>query len=66
MVISYRIGFLKLDGLKFKENSKPYPTRVIEVIDSYLPPMAIKRNEKLQETMRVTIKLNDYHSQAKH
>jgi hypothetical protein len=54
MVTVNRLGFIRLLADKFKEDCLPYPKKVIEVIDSYLPPMAIRRNEKLQETMRVS------------
>jgi hypothetical protein len=54
MITSKRIGFIHLMSESFKQNSMPYPKRVIHVIDTFLPPMAIQRNEKLQETIRVT------------
>ena len=54
MTTIYRVGFLQIIGSKFKNDSNPYPSHIIEVIDGFLPPMAIRRNEKLQETMRVT------------
>ena len=53
MIVAYRVGFLQIIGSKFKLDCKPYPNHVIDVIDNFLPPMSIRRNEKLQETMRV-------------
>jgi hypothetical protein len=53
MTTVYRVGFLQVLGSKFRDDTKPYSSHVIEVIDGFLPPMAISRNEKLQETMRV-------------
>lgn len=56
MIINKRIGFIHLMADSFKDNSLPYPKRVINVIDKFLPPMAVQRNEKLQETIRVNFK----------
>ncbi len=59
MVTNHRVGFLQILGSKFKDNSLPYPSHIISVIDTFLPPMAIRRNEKLQETMRDALKMLD-------
>lgn len=54
MVIRQRICIFDFDSVKFQETCVPFPTDVIKAIDSFLPHMAVYRNEKLQETMRVS------------
>jgi len=51
-----RICIFDFRANKFQTDSIPYPSHVINTIDKFLPQMAIKRNEKLQETMRVYLK----------
>lgn len=48
-----RICIFDFRANKFQTDCMPYPSHVIHTIDKFLPQMAIKRNEKLQETMRV-------------
>ena len=53
MVVSQRIAIFMFSASGFQVDCLPYPKQVISVIDSHMPIMAIERNEKLQETMRV-------------
>ncbi len=55
MIVDRRIGIFKFRAHEFQTESFPYPSDVIKMIDSHMPPIAIRRNEKLQETMRVNI-----------
>ena len=48
-----------MQATNFMNACLPYMKNIVYVIDSYLPPMAISRNEKLQETMREALKLLD-------
>jgi hypothetical protein len=48
-----RVCIFDFRANKFQNDCMPYPSHVINTIDKFLPQMAIKRNEKLQETMRV-------------
>ena len=36
----------------------PYPNHIINEINMHMPEMAIRRNDKLQETMRVSYDLS--------
>jgi hypothetical protein len=54
MIIDKRIGIFGFKASGFQEKCLPYAVNVLSAIDSYLSRMAIFRNEKLQETMRVT------------
>ena len=65
LTTSQRIGFVNLQATNFMNTCLPYMKNIIYVIDSYLPPMAISRNEKLQETMRVRIRLSRTHKKQK-
>ena len=56
MVVEKRVSFFKFYSHDFQLKCLPYPTQIIEAIDSHLPKMAIRRNEKLQETMRVMMR----------
>ncbi len=53
MVVSQRIAIFLFSASGFQFDCLPYPKQVIKVIDSHMPIMAIERNEKIQETMRV-------------
>lgn len=53
MVTEQRIAVFLFQALEFQNDCLPYATNVIAKIDAYLPAMAIRRNEKLQETLRV-------------
>ena len=55
MAVNKRICIFSFSAAKFQEICLPYPTNVISVIDTFLPKMAILRNEKLQDTMRVIV-----------
>lgn len=55
MVNRQRICIFDFDAVNFQSSCVPFPTDVINAIDSFLPQMAVYRNEKLQETMRVRI-----------
>ena len=53
MNVNKRICVFKFGASDFQANSLPYPQSVITAIDNHLPGIAVMRNEKLQETMRV-------------
>ena len=57
MVTRKRIGMFDLQAHEFKTACLPYPTEVIKTIEEHLRQMAIKRNESLQETIRVILYL---------
>ena len=59
MVTKKRVCFFDFNANKFQNDCRPYPNHVISVLDSFMPKMAVKRNEKLQETMRDALKLLD-------
>jgi hypothetical protein len=59
MKINRRVGIFNFHGNDFQEKCLPYPTSIISAIDNFLPQTAIKRNEKLQETMRDALKMLD-------
>lgn len=58
MEVEHRIAVFLFQAHQFQKDCLPYAENVITVIDSYLPAMAIRRNEKLQETLRVRIEEN--------
>ena len=54
MCIDERIGgIFRFMAREFQSNCLPYTLSVLKSIDSHVPPIAIKKNEKLQETLRV-------------
>lgn len=53
MVVSKRIGIFDFSAVEFQKTCLPFPKNVIKSIDGFMPKMAVYRNEKLQETMRV-------------
>ncbi len=53
MVVDKRVCLFSFQAHEFQTNVLPYPNNIINAINSYMPMMAIQRNEKLQETMRV-------------
>lgn len=55
LITNQRICLFQFQAHKFQTDCLPYPKQVIKVIDSFMPQLAVKRNEKLQETMRVCI-----------
>jgi hypothetical protein len=57
MNVDRRICIFKFKATDFQTNCLPYPKSVISAIDGHMPEIAISRNEKLQETMRVFKKL---------
>jgi dynein heavy chain len=59
MTVEKRVCIFSFHAEKFQKDCLPYPTNIITAIDRFLPQMAIKRNEKLQETMRDALKMLD-------
>ena len=57
MNVDKRICIFKFKANGFQTDCLPYPKSVISAIDGHMPAIAITRNEKLQETMRVYKKL---------
>jgi hypothetical protein len=55
MVTRKRICIFDFYAVEFQETCLPFPNSVIGSIDRFMPQMAVHRNEKLQETMRVRI-----------
>ena len=59
MIIEKRVCIFSFHAENFQKDCLPYPSNIIAAIDHFLPQMAIKRNEKLQETMRDALKMLD-------
>ncbi len=60
MHVDKRICIFKFKATDFQTNCLPYPKSVISAIDGHMPDIAISRNEKLQETMRVLIQFKTF------
>lgn len=59
MTISKRVCIFGFHSGDFQKKCLPYPNNIISAINNFLPQTAIKRNEKLQETMRDALKMLD-------
>jgi hypothetical protein len=57
MTVEKRLCFFKFKTTDFQTDCLPFPKSVIKAIDNHMPDIAINRNEKLQETMRVNLEL---------
>jgi hypothetical protein len=53
MIVEQRVGLILVKAQQFYVASYPYPKYVIDVIGTYLPPVAIDKNERMQKTIRV-------------
>ena len=54
MIIEQRVGLILVKAQQFYDASYPYPKHVIDTIGTYLPPVAIDKNERMQKNIRVT------------
>lgn len=59
MTINKRVCIFNFHADEFQKKTLPYPNNIISTIDNFLPQMAVRRNEKLQETMREALKMLD-------
>ncbi len=55
MLVNKRVCFFSFQAYEFQSNTLPFPTGIIDAINKFMPQLAVKRNEKLQETMRVIL-----------
>lgn len=53
MIVQQRVGLILIKAQHFYESTLPYPQHVIDAIGTYLPPVAIDKNERMQKTIRV-------------
>ena len=54
MTTEKRVCIFEVHAYSFQKDCVPYPSDVVKAIDEFMPRMAVSRNEKLQETMRVS------------
>ncbi|CAF1414036.1 unnamed protein product [Rotaria sordida] len=59
MIVQQRVGLILLKAQQFHDATVPYPQHIIEAIGTYLPPVAIDKNERMQKTIREVLKLLD-------
>ncbi|CAF4669138.1 unnamed protein product [Rotaria sp. Silwood1] len=59
MIVQQRIGLILIKAQQFYDSAVPYPQHVVETIGTYLPPVAIDKNERMQKTIREVLKLLD-------